>query len=336
MTTPPRYTRLVTQGSIKTIKRFMGRNDDLADTSGSFTVIPTAEPWPHSVDSNGVAYPAGLVAVRFQYNPVFSPAVNNSEGYIVAVPDILPAGYTPSALREQFHLQTRNFHTLATPNVPAFALRPGYRYEPITKYIGPASVTDGTNMVRTDGALTPYYWMPENTGNFSEYANGLTPSLVAGWLQDSFGAQYPTAGFRYLRFRFYLGYRDNTQINPVASVRVRVRRNADSSTTGIGSIVIYELLLPATDHLLGLNQYDTGYIFSGGTYDFYAPTPGTRCNFYFEMKLIRDDSAEETPVVPYLEIWSGPRLDLPFPWTVTGDAGIVAPGGILAGTVPGY
>ncbi len=347
MTTPPRYERMLATGftTHHTAQRAMGRNDDLADYSESNsdqTIQMTAEAWPHANDDNGVAYPAGLVAVRLKYNPFQSDALNNGEGYIVAVPDTLPAGHTASFLREHHHRKIRGFVNLGSPNVPGnTTMRPGYRYDPATKFTG-SNVTDDTQMIRTDGALTPYIWMPENTGSYAYHTTGASPTLTLGWMQDFFGSEYPSAGFRYIRVKYIYGpYSPGT----VTNLRFRVWRNNDCSTANNSpaDVMIFELAT-ATSTVVGPVLYiDSGFVMhDGGANNFYSPTPGTRCNFLNTWEQSTDGGATWTYIntadtrVLLVETWFGPRLDIPFPYMVTGDAGVVAPGGILAGTVPGY
>ncbi len=298
MTIAPRYMKTSDDFLTSSMQAQMYRNDDAFSSASIFL---HADPWPWSVDTNGESYPGDIVGVRYFDSPTAGDANNET---MIAVPSELPSGYTQSWLRDHLHSKSFESIPIGMNTFPTdygiSDLRIGDPTSPVTVYkIKPPS-----------GGITPYIWMPENRSNIAQYA------VVVGSL-------FPGAGYRYIGFDFLVSG------GSAWTWRARFKR---------GSTVLYEFIDttapppgPAVRVSSPIMYHD------GGANDFYAPTLGTRettFNVTFEIDT-GGGYADGNAAAQDFHFISGPRLDIPLPFVVTGTT-VHAPGGIVTGSVPGY
>lgn len=339
MTTPARFLRLTsakfpsgTRGSA----RMLNRSGHGAETTPSM-VVPTVEPWPHTTDDNGQSFPGGLVGVRFRYSWLTGTLADNDE-FLVAVPATLPSGYTHRWKRDQ--------------NCgPAYASLANTRGQPTPQLTYTGSIhnevygwkdADGIRKVRLreGNNFYAYDMLPENLGTSCiNHQNG--------GVSNPYWTGAPLTGLRYYRY-LLMGNGSNVLAGWFYSWRARISRNADGSKGGVGEegdTVLWEdsddIAGPATISAL-TTLTDTGFVDPG----FQSPA-GTRAHYCFSVaartKFGSPATSAELDAEAYLgghEIWYGPNVDIPFPWTFTGlDSGgghLIAPGGVYAGAIPGY
>jgi hypothetical protein len=312
----------------RAIARQMGRGCTISESaSGTIGVVA---PWPHSVDTNGQTYPSGLLGVSWDQSALFTAAGFNAT--CIAVPDTLPGGFIPRTVRD---------------------IANGYGQDSSRGQFAPFSLgsftgaycsgwnSDGTSpnqapRIRNSTNMESYAIFPENLAdnafNYnSTVADGPVPKL---------------SGLRYIRTKL------TGSLDPVYydKLRVQVVRYSTAGamtpdpTTGLFSVDA--TLWSSGDILPGASlNYDTGYLFDVTDLDFKAPA-GTRCFFqsFFTLHTAATNPADppnqwENPpggFISAVQHWWGPRLDIPFPFTVFGEGANVAPGGVVSGLLTGY
>jgi hypothetical protein len=304
--------------------------------------MPSVVAWPFAVDSNGEAYPAGLVGVysNFVYNE--SAATFNQR--LIAVPDTLPVGYTPRMERDHNRApadssKTPNRIGQSSPfeivNYGAFSGNTGDHCwgEDAAVYTG-GSITPCPR-IRTAQALTNYRFMPENLGDSAGVAIG----SKAGGSHTAFNGLFSSQGLRYLRIVCdFTGYDAN-----YTKCRITVGHFGDANTkvTNPGVTGGQYPALPSTiwyqQETLAGGTLDTGYVYGGWSFPL-----GQRGDIAIYPEIF-DSSAGLWKVFRPLEVspfaysfyWQR-RLDLPMPWTFSGEGGLIAPGGVVPGVIPGY
>jgi hypothetical protein len=319
MTTIPRFMKMgvpPNSGTKATAMRSIGRN---TLSASGLPMLPQAEAWPYTTDTNGQTYPGGIVAIRVNHAWDGNYGFSNS---VIAVPSALPAGYTASSLRDHLHRSISGVSNPWVPNLPFdYGVRPGPRYGlPVT----PTSL----NMIKTTGALTPYEWMPENSDNNANVQTFNEQSLSTRTIGVG-NVRCPTAGFRYINFHFQGDLLIGTDI------RFTFYINSDNSETFPPDTMLFrQVWTPAP------GQMGTGYLFNDGiTYKWYSPTLGTRWMFIYTVEYfsggIWNFMTTAGGEASLMQLECGPRLDIPWPYAVTGPS-VTAPGGIVTGAVPGY
>lgn len=276
---------------IKTLLLRLGLD---VQAAGSYPIIPTVIDWPLTVDQNGVAFPAGIVGVLHSYDYTLSEADNfqgNTSTHLIAVPDTLNTGsYSPRWQRDHRNKAPE----LGTP----------YTFAGLYGQASPADLFGPTTYaltrdysIRTPQALTPYPWMPENSGDWGADIISITP----GFAQTGFAL----TGFRYIRV---IGTNDNA-----VATDLKIIRN------GTPDVTLYTQSIPP-------GPYDTGVLFHNGTtQDWYAPLGDKR---FFT---VQTPDVLHNPVIA-----AGPRLDIPLPYLATGPNHVI-PGGVWIGAgIPGY
>ena len=294
-------------------------------------IVPRVETWPFSVDQNGQSFPGGLVGVRFDYSPTpGSDPVTFNKQYLLAVPGTLPVGYTLRASRD---CNRGAFPSSDSTKGLAFPFRL-FSGTVVPNVFGWSAAAGATpTRIRIGNALTDYTWMPETVADTC-----ITSAVFStGYLWT--GA--PIAGFRYWRF--------NSAITGATSgfrlwARERISVNADGSVGNshtMGDTVLYERVASA-DFPAQLPVWDTGYM-DGSPY---YPTLGTRRYYCFSRDVVFQNPPSTQPsdwsggIDQPPPLYLGSRCDIPLPYTFTGldDSGghLVAPGGVVPGSLPGF
>jgi hypothetical protein len=341
MTTAPRFQAIAP--STSTASRGYQFSDGYRFARGNLAaqsavyIVPQVEEWPYSVDLNGQSFPAGLVGVWFKYTHLDPTPTTTNEKLLIAVPSVLPAGFTHRWLRD--HNVGRQTLGGVAPayNSCAFDLSPNPSDPPLTLTPSGGGSAPSDWMIRTAEAMTPYTWLPENCGDYcytGDFTGGGTPNIQLG-NPFSFGGLYPVqyfnglcAGMRYFRLMYEdgVGTTDNLRIRLVCDSTGGISQPADTTLdewiwSGTGA--------PVT--------HDTGWV---GPYN--APADGTKVYFGTTVDVQWGGVGAwlSSSLGSAAICGMGPRLDLPFPWTAcgmdSGGAHIIAPGGVLTGTVPGY
>lgn len=270
--------------------------------------IPTVVPWPHASDVNGIAYPAGLVGVRFGYQYQTPDPEATMNAALVAVPDTLPVGYTARPIRD--HLPQTH-----VGNSQKFGL--GFNpYHPSTY---PSDYpTTAPWYLRSDTGMSTYNWFPENKGNNAFYTDfpGTAGNIPFVDLAGATWMNSVSAGMRYFRFR------ENPYFGTVGwknRYRIGYSTSVGTSTT-MPSTILDEWVFTQT---AGLNAFS---IPQSGPYN--APV-GQKVYFaiVFQLDTGSGYGFSGSRIFPIM----GARVDIPFPFTCTGlDASgghLIAPGG---------
>ncbi len=169
----------------------------------------------------------------------------------------------------------------------------------------------------------------------------------------------PITGMRYFRIIGSV-YPGITRSVPPATqkcwARLRISHNADghegpsgafgsiSSGGAIGDTIDYEIVHSCTNLISDLAANSAADSDWQGQIE--APF-GTRAFYCFNWQYCNLPIAGPDPVESdWLEppdgpqVYYGPRVDIPFPWTFTGldgsDGHLIAPGGVVPGVIPGY
>ncbi len=301
-------------------------------TSG---IVPQAVAWPHTADLNGDSFPAGLVGVRMAYVHQQLDPVAYNDARLIAVPAVLPAAYTPRWNRD--HNQgTRGLSTAGSIStdfgLSTNAFMPGARSTP------------GQWLLRADDGLydVPRYnsggvtstWAPYNAGqnclvcNNPSGVSDLTWSgttgetLVSGYAGvpgfDGTWFTSPCAGVRYLRFACHF--------NSAGELRIRFICNANGSKTFPADTVLAEWVFSVAGPGVYYSSTVGPFNATLGSPKFYG--------FSAEDRLLPADPWRG--VTAGIRIQAGPRLDIPLPFTATGEGSLIAPGGVVPGSLPGY
>jgi len=329
MTDPALYENLIaapyTLGGQNTasVARRHGRGNLSTETKNS--ILPIVETWTKATDANGVAFPGGLIGVRTGASYTDSDAAR--EAAQVAVPATLPAGYTP-----------RNGQSVDWFAGPGNRTATHGQWAPLPSFPAPAQdqATSTQYKILGETALYTYTWLPENVGGGgTSNSNNVNHSVLTR-----------TAGYRYIRcnyspvgsgltttrpkVRFRLGYMIDGTLPP----------NVLQPTGNFG--VAPDVVAWEYEHATASVAYDTGFlIHDGATYNFHAPTFGTRiCMMLYREYWVPSGSCWDlgnVNHVPSTIFYSGPRLDLALPFSVVNATGsLVAPGGVVPGVIPGY
>lgn len=305
----------------------MGRGSSASQASSG--IVPQVVAWPHSVDDNGDSYPAGLVGVRLRYRHERLAPVTDADDELIAVPAVLPSDYSPRWLRD--HNQgsrglstvgqiSTDFAVTTSPTMPGGVAQPG-------QYLVRAD--DGLYDVPRLAlpSLNAGAWLPYNQGHKARVCLNLAgvsdltwPGTTGTSICSATGTWMtsPCPGFRYLRW--------SCHYNALEDFRIRVFCNSDGSQTYPPDTIIDDQWFP-----------------TGGPGAFYSSTVGPYNFPLGECRFIGFDGAYRTPPSPTwipqrvdIRIQMGARLDIPFPFMATGEGDLIALGGIVPGSVPGY
>ncbi len=307
-----------------------GRGDNSSETAVG--CIGQVVSWPYATDSNGQTYPSGLLGVSIGAADLYNQGVTAFNTGLIAVPDTLPAGWTPRAVQE--HCRGIGLGMLKGQMCP-------FSYTGSTGgyYVG--WETDGTTSpqaprIAGESTLYPYIFWPENLGSAAFHFND-----VNGW-----GPTGKSMGLRYFRSRVvYTGifdpvYYDYGQFQIVRSLTPASAIPLDPVT---GLWTDADATVWTSPHITA--DYDSGYLFDVTDADFKAPA-GTRAYFSSRFTLHTAATNPADPpntwrrptfdLISASEHWWGPRLDIPLPFPVFGENNTVAPGGVYPGILPGY
>lgn len=316
--------------------RRWGRSQPVHGTASSAeTILAEVEEGRFSQDNAGLAYGSDTLWVRCQFQDD-STVVGEGElaSYWMGVPATLPAGYT---IRNQRNIQ------------PAVSSATGIG---TNLTVNPFRITHSpTGFVRTaDGLYTPldssntYHWGPWNRDNLNvqesgvTYANdtvnkplltghgaatsGTSSTLVGGYLVT-------TPGFRSVRV---ITQWDPNVYNGPPGYAQGASSNTITITMSTGASVTCTTNKADLSYDAGINKYIKDH---GNIGDLLAPTGqvGTLSG-----------TGSVTFSTTGSVFWGGgianflylcPRVDIPLPYTATyGD--LVAPGGIVTGSIPTY
>lgn len=316
------------QGSnSRALARLHGRGATLFESaSGTIGVVA---PWPHSTDTNGQAYPSGLLGVSFTKSALFTAAGFNASA--IAVPETLPGGYLPRVVRDNANGYGQDS---SRGQYAPFALA-SYSGAFCTGWKTNGSGADQSPRIRNTATLESYPFFPENLADNGFHFNSVNRDGPGAYLM----------GLRYLKSRVvYTGifdpfYYDYGQFQIVRWTNPATVMTPDP-TTGLFPV---DATLWTSPHITA--DYNTGFLYDVIDLDFKAPT-GTRALFasFFTLHTAATNPADPpniwrfptTPFISAVEHWWGPRLDIPLPFTVFGEGANVAPGGVVSGILTGY
>ncbi len=297
----------------------------------------------YSADAAGVAYPAGTLWAR-----VFThqSTTENDTANWTAVPDTLPAGYTINngrnirinqTLAHSLTSHNQNFFTFAAEDYAMWGL-PSAQMDsyPALTYSGSSTETsDGhstgtgpyrsaagvwypySNKTRADGSGTGRYaWGPFNY-NDAVLGPGLCPVQYPGGA-DPVATHYNgtiflpySPGFRNVQVHFSITAGAASAMPPTSYIEIEVDGSGLHTYTAAacaGGLDVTWDHGPSTQQAAG-DLYQTQIRVAG-----YNAPFGIGANVY---------------------VTCSPRVDIPLPWTCT-SGNLVAPGGIVTGSIPGF
>jgi len=343
MTTVRRHQNLLAGSIITSTANLNARTRKAArgfqSAESHVAVMPCVVPWPHATDTNGATYQHDLYGVYSGFTYTNSEATFNAS--LVPVPQELPSGYTHRWKRDH-NISTAD--NSKTPNrigqSSPFAMVAGtgrsstevffpFDWAPLS-YVAPR--------IRTAQALTSYNFGPENRG--TSCGSTFSASGPGGHVL------FTTQGLDYFRWVLTTAFAAT-----YSKFRVTVGYFTDGSASSdhvgfLGSGRTYYTAYP--DNILFQEEkvsgvaYDSGFLYNGdGTHDFTVPV-GERAylQMVFEGFNIADaawvlETNYTTFTRPHSLQWRR-RTDIPLPWTCTGENGLIAPGGVVPGIIPGY
>ncbi len=290
-------------------------------------IVPEAVTWPYSVDGNGRSYPGGTVGVRMRVTSAKETSYDNE--FIYPVPSTLPAGYTLRPNRDwiwnpQGGLLGEGIYGGGGGSLPPHTY-PGFD-------LTPAIGANLAGRIRTADGLTPYAWTPGEVLGDDCFINGdpgnaITPpsgSRTTGpWYTEG-----PTAGFRYFRCQTeFFAWPD--------PIGLELRVMNDGGNNGGDATTRWDTLLKSwTWAASGVGvSYDTGY-YTGSELQM-----ALNDRRYIQAFTYRTHGGVDLWMTTTWYYNIGQRCDIPFPFSVPGSAEtptLFAPGGIVAGAVPGY
>lgn len=294
--------------------------------------VATCLPWPYSVDAAGLAFPTGLVGVLCRAELPTGGIIKR----LIAVPSTLPAGYTVRRRRDQ-HLSRE---TQATRPFSFFTIFFGvggslqYHRDIFQArdsglgasngaYLPPECDGEGHLAIRDPGArLQRYRWWPQcdddtvdsSTQSVGDSFANNSESIVAIGFPLSFSNVALSPGWRNITISNVTGATATT-----TTVKLLAFPNGDHGAAGVvvATFTISNGVASATT--LGACN---------------APTLGVMADWAWEFSGVAPRKATS-----FLATYH-PRVDVPLPFFTTGssDAGdhLRAPGGIVAGALPGY
>lgn len=293
-------------------------------------IRPAVVPWVLASDRYGVAYPAGLLAVVdsiAQKTPAagifpveweeyweYNISLAESNQHVVAVPQVLPVGYT-ARLKRDWH-----------NGLPASSLTAGYTT---------GVVASGGYRVRTADGYNLYRWRPDpRIWGYAGTPLSQNVSPSVGF--KSF--QVYTAGPGVRKLQFQIAYVDRSGFPWVGSIPIKLSHDAAgpiSSPTVDGTTVDFS----ASYSYANFSGAGVGTTYSTAWIDAGAIS-GTAQNTLTEFQSSMDLTAAIAGGLFSFGVvvsWRlSPRCDIPLPFTTTSQGDVIAPGGIAAGSIPGY
>lgn len=291
---------------------------------------PTVVPWLLAADRYGVAYPANLYGVVdsiAQKTPAsgsypteweefweYQLSLAESNQHIVAVPQVLPVGFTPR-LKRDWHA-----------GLPFNSLTAGYTS---------GVINTGGYRVRTSDGYDLYRWRPDPR------VWGYAGTQLSQSISPSIGSKYfqvYNVGPGNRKVQFQIAYVDRSGFPWVGSIPIKLSHNAAGaigSTTADGSTTDFSATYSYADFSgSGLGTtYSTAWIDVG-------VINGTMQNTLTEFQSSMDLTAALAGGLFSFGVvisWRlSPRCDIPLPFTTTSRGDVIAPGGIVTGSIPGY
>jgi hypothetical protein len=318
------------------IARHQGRGYIAAESK--LSTIGNVVPWPHTTDSNGVAFPAGLLGVS--WSDFYSTSETLFNTGLIAVPDTLPSGYVARNIREH---QRGVGQSMQRGQFAPFTFDASGARDVGVGWVLSGTASPQAPRIRGSSALHPYHWFPENL------------ATAAATYTDSTGSGSTTklTGIRYARVTMpSLPFSPSTGTDRFPKARWRIGRMTDGDYPAFpgdydanGLVQLDDTWFLSPELTAADMPYDSGVlVHDGATYDFHCPD-GDRGYVWFAVEYYEPPvgatpgywtSIYSSTYVGYFRARYGPRLDIPFPFLVTGESNRVAPGGILTGYVPGW
>ncbi len=299
------------------------------------TLRPTVVPWFLGVDRWGVSYPAGLFGVVdrvAQLYPAADPfstewvdlwasdAMNVSsafDAHVVAVPQVLPVGYSARYKRD-WHAGT-----------PVNALNAGY------VNFGP--ISSGGYPVRLigNGGFARYRWLPH------PFIWGHSGHPLAGGAVVNVGSKFfmvYDAGPGNRKVQIQLGFTAVGGTWSSGTADVKLSHNPAGpigSTSSDGSTVDYTRVFTLADFSFvgsnGLTAWIDVGVINGNLQN-------TLTEFQSSIDMTSALAGGFASTTGYCSITFrlSPRCDIPLPFTTTSKGNVIAPGGIVTGSIPGY
>ncbi len=287
-------------------------------------------------DGCGRSIPGGTLWVRHQLVSEDEPVFGDRDRFWTAVPSVLPAGFTPNNKRNCFpkvnvfqSAQSTNSSVVTSPvGIPAYNLSAAVS--------APFSGSSGKPIRTADGIYAPldstdtWQYGPCNRGQeVSSWGGGEITRLVgsqpigicAGWrtlqLYTSWHPDYfipgPDPHLDWIDFIICMGD-DYLTTSDVFTHRV----NSGDLVLGadLGDPSRYALPAPLTFNI------ETETAAAAGEYQF------------FGVRGVNSLGVETVGNVNWYMKFA-PRIDIPYPFTAS-SGNLVAPGGIVTGSIPGY
>ncbi len=262
-----------------------------------------------ATDDAGIDYPAGQLWVR-TYGKLLDKATGDydSDYYWCAVPSSLPAGYTATPWRNNVGAGGFGFDLIG-----AFQLDDGFSPQMFYPNYQPSKP-----IRLADGPYTPFCTtMNPTTGNKDFIAGPCNMRGAVG--SYDFGRTF--GGFSGLHFSYHPGYR-NVRINLFLFA-------ADYAAAAGGSTIT--VTLEGT----GYTASKADFVLSGSDYRFHIDTGPIAQAAAGAVQRMSIDCATSGLSAAFMSIAASPRIDIPAPfWASSGN--LIAPGGLAAGTVPGF
>ncbi len=263
-----------------------------------------------AADDAGIAYPAGQLWVR-TYSLSTSMIIGNydTDFYWVAVPDTLPAGYTAVPWRNNVGAGGFGFELTG-----AFQLDDGH-----SPQIFYPNFTPSKPIRLADGPYTPKCITVDPVSGTRRFIagpcniRGAVGSIDFGAIGGGFSGQY---------ISYHPGWRNVKIQHAMTPTAYAAAGGGDAITATLDGI--------------GFTVHKSDFVLSGGIYRAATNTGPIAMAAVGEvqrMSVAVTASGGLTAATFFFD--ASPRVDIPAPfWSSYGN--LVAPGGIAAGTVPGY
>lgn len=302
--------------------RRIGRLYPVERVGGGAGIRPYVIPWDPATDLWGVAFPAGIVGVTTSvvqtgagtYNARTIAGWDQTTSGVIAVPAVLPAGYT-ARLNREWHSASQSLDRVRTAA--------GYT----TDLWMPSTSPHGTSTSVTAITSVPFTVNPD------------PPPFPSGsYVYRRFISVAPTIGLRKLQYR--AGSNNLPPGTYGGTHTIVVSHNANGSITynpsapyhgsDDGNVIDYTGSVANSDFTAGLEGtiYWTDWIDAGAL----TPTLGTLTTFTFSVTFTETYSAVapiNSTQLSHVQFRYSSRVDIPYPFTATGQGDLIAPGGLV-------
>ncbi len=295
----------------------------------------------YSTDAAGIAYPAGTLWVRTLHTQA---SLENDTSQWVAVPDTLPAGFT---LNNKRNVRVNaSLHQASAGDVDGYFYDQGIYTAPDTaadtwpylKYNQGGPVRESVTGMKSGGSGVGLGPIRSADAIWYPYSSTARPLGGSG---GTAGTLYPYGPFNYDNAVFGPGA-FGTLASPLNIYYLPYSpgwRNVHLTFTISAAVAA---LLPPTATMevdidgAGLHTF-TAAGCAGGlsvTWD-HGPTNQAAVGALYQTQFRVERFNDSFGVFPGVTATFSPRVDIPLPWTAT-SGNLVAPGGIVTGSIPGF